>query len=98
MLAIWTGFVAIIFLVGCCGTPEKEILIETIEVKVPVYEPCPVVQPDPPRYATEGLRKNDTDFEKIRTLLVERRQRSATEAELRLLLDACTDPLNPLPN
>jgi hypothetical protein len=78
-----------------CGCSTPSTIIETVEVRVPVIEPCPVSIPDTASYAAEKLSVDDTDFEKIRALLIERRQRISTEEELRALLLACVIPLNP---
>lgn len=79
-------------LIGCGSTPET--IVEIQEVLVPVFEPCDVEMPEEQVYATSVLSSDSTDFEKIRALLVERRQRMTMEEELRLLLDACSQPLN----
>lgn len=84
-----------LILAGCCANPE--VIIDTQEVYIPVYEPCQVDMPRHVSYETESLSKDSSDFEKIRALLVERRQRMVTEGELRLLLDACTARLNTSP-
>jgi hypothetical protein len=87
--------IALLALSGCAG--KTKTLIETVTVQVPVFEPCDVDVPTPLRYATEDLRPGDSDFEKIRALLVERRQRMTVEEELRLLLTACTEELKTPP-
>ena len=76
-------------LAGCCTPPEPITITETVEIQVPVLEKCQVEMPRRMPYATESLSKEDTDFEKIRALLVELRERQGTEEELRILLASC---------
>lgn len=76
-------------LTGCCTTPDPITIVETVEVKVPVRVECPVEMPRRAAYAAEALTAESTDFDKIRALLVERRQRDTAEEELRALLAVC---------
>ena len=81
----------LVLLTGCAADPVIEYVDRPVEVKVPVVMPCQAVMPAVVRYATEGLKADDSDFDKIKALLVERRQRETTENELRALLGACID-------
>ena len=72
-----------------CATPRIEYIREPVEVLVPIAQPCPVTAPGFMEYATEFLTLESDDFEKIRAVLVERRQRSVVEEELRALLEVC---------
>lgn len=74
-------------IVGCTTT---EYVKEPVDVYVPVPVPCDVEIPPDVRHATDYLSREDSDFDKIKALLVERRERAALEAELRALLKACS--------
>lgn len=73
---------------GCTTT---EYVKEPVDVYVPVPVPCDVDAPPIKRYAGDYLSIDDSAFDKIRALLVERRERAQAEAELRALLEACTE-------
>lgn len=75
-------------IVGCTTT---EYVKEPVDVYVPVPVPCHVNIPPPKRHATDYLSKDDSDFDKIRALLVERRERQSVERELRALLETCSE-------
>tara|TARA_R110000803_G_scaffold115928_1_gene184562 strand:+ start:1012 stop:1269 length:258 start_codon:yes stop_codon:yes gene_type:complete len=79
---------------GCSNTPvpEVEYVYESIRVEVPISEPCKVEMLPIPEYATVHLKKSDSDFDKIKALVVERLQRTGTERELRALLSVCIAP------
>lgn len=76
------------FLSGC-ASPAREPLPRVVRIEVPVIIPCPVTVPMPYPYATASLTKESTDFDKIKALLVELKQRDVTEEELRALLAVC---------
>lgn len=78
-----------LILAGCCTAPEPITVVETLEVEVPVMEKCPVEMPRRVAYSTRSVKKEDSDFDKIRALLMERRERDAAEQELRELLAVC---------
>jgi hypothetical protein len=82
---------AIAMLALLCGCTTTEYVDRPVDVYVPVPTPCEVEVPAQVLYATDKLRASDTDFDKIKALLVERRQRAATEEALRLLLGACIE-------
>lgn len=86
-----TGFAMMFLLAGCISQPEPEKVYIKVPVRVemPVPIPCPVELPAGKRYETKRLKKSDTDFDKIRAVLIELRQRAATEEELRALLGVC---------
>lgn len=73
-----------------CGCSTSDPLIRTVQVKVPVYQACEVDVPAEVPYATEGIKKTDSDFDKIKKILIELSQRKQTETELRALLGVCT--------
>ena len=81
----------LIFMVGCTTT-KIETRTETVEVAVPYPVFCEVTPPPIVEYETKYLKRDDTAFEKIRSMLVELTQRKSTEAELRGLLLACIKP------
>jgi len=86
--------VFLILLAGCGGNtqPQIEYVYETVRVEVPISEPCKVEMLPAEEYATSRLKKTDSDFDKIKALVVERLQRSGTERELRALLSVCIAP------
>lgn len=84
--------IAIAILAGCASDPEVRYVSRPVRVEVPVVIPCTVTPPMPENYVTPAA--GDTPFEKVRKLLVERRQRMQVEEELRSLLSVCTRPLN----
>ena len=85
LLLIFCGLI-----IGCTSQPAARYIDRPVRVEVPVLLPCPVTEPPRRGYATAGLVRDSTPFEKIRALLVERKERAATESELRELLGACT--------
>lgn len=81
----------IILLMGCGSNEVIRYVDRPVKVEVPIVMPCPVEIPAEAQYATDRLTVRATDFEKIRALLVERKERGATETELRVLLASCVD-------
>lgn len=79
-----------VVLAGCAGS--QHTLPRLVRVEVPVMVPCPVVAPHVTPYATARLTRESTDFDKIKALLVERKERAGTESELRELLGVCSKP------
>jgi len=81
-----------ILLLTACGSQETIRYVDRpVTVKVPVIQPCDVLVPEFMEYATARLTAGATDFEKIQSLLIERKERGATEAELRALLILCVE-------
>jgi hypothetical protein len=78
----------ILALAGCASAPEQQ-LPRVVTVEVPVIQPCPVKVPERAEYATAKLSKKASDFDKIKAILVERKQRETAENELRRLLVVC---------
>jgi hypothetical protein len=91
-LRVQLALTVLVMLVWLSGCASPSTVVDTVEVKVPVVLPCEAEVPSPMKYATADLAASSTDFDKIRALLVERRQRMSVEQELRVLLEACTRP------
>ena len=85
-------FCVLALLVGCASAPESPPLPRVVTVEMPIVQPCPVKVPEQQVYAAEKLSLASSDFEKIKAVLVERKQRAAAEKELRRLLGVCVTP------
>lgn len=83
-------YLFVLLLAGCGSTEVIKYVDRPIVVEVPVSIPCEAVVPREAVYSTDKLVISSSDFEKIQALLIERKERGATESELRLLLDSCT--------
>lgn len=87
------NYLLILSLLGVagCATPKPEIryVSKPVRVEVPVVIPCGVVMPDAQVYETSMIYADSSDFDKIKAVLVELRQREAAERELRSLLGEC---------
>lgn len=84
-----TVLLALLTLAGCATEPEVRYRTRVQQVEIPITQPCPVQIPPVERYATSYLTGLSTDYEKIRALVAERKQRAGMEADLRELLRAC---------
>lgn len=65
-------------------------MLRTVEVKVPVYYRCDIDIPPEAPYASASMHRKDSDFDKIKKILIELSQRKQAETELRALLGVCT--------
>lgn len=82
---------AALFLVGCTTTEREVVQVaKPVRVEIPVMVPCKAVPPAVPVWETSRLTKDTPDFEKIRALLIERRQRETYEATLLETFGPCT--------
>jgi hypothetical protein len=61
----------------------------TQEVKVPIPVACKTEEPKVPAYTFETLSKDDTLFNKVKSLLSDRELALAYEIELRAALQSC---------
>ena len=84
-------YLLMLLLTGCGSTEVIRYVDRPVTVEVPVYTPCEVHMPKVVTYTTDRLTARSTDFEKIQALLIERKERGASEDELRLLLSICTN-------
>lgn len=78
---------ALPFLIGCSTTPE--MVVRTVEVKVPVKIPCKSPAVDKPPFELDRTSVNDDLYVKGRAALVEIKQREAYEEKLRAAVAAC---------
>ena len=78
-----------LLLAGCAAVPTERIVDRSIEVKVPVPVPCVVETVERPVFAVEQLPPDASTFERVRALLIERRQRIAYEAQRDAAIAAC---------
>ena len=76
---------------GCASDPV--VRVDTVEVYIPIIEPCPVDPPVAYDYESSYLTKSSSDFDKIRAILIEIKQRAGVESALRALLDSCIKPM-----
>lgn len=85
---------AALLVAGCASRPAPEPIIRTIEVPVPVPQPCPgretagprKVYPDTP----EAIQSAPNIFERVKLLLLAREQRIARENVLEDIVDVCS--------
>lgn len=84
-----------ILLTGCATRPlrQPEPIIRTVEVKVPVPQPCPALQrirPAPAYPDTAKAIQGAADiFERVKLLLAGRELRIAREASAEAAMGAC---------
>lgn len=85
----WTWFVIGVILAflatSCSSTP----IVRTVEVKVPVAVYCEVVYPPVPEWEYGHVKKEDALFTKVKSLLIELKQREAYEQGLLGALKQC---------
>jgi hypothetical protein len=85
MKYLLTSF-SVLALSACC-TPE--IIKEPIEVKVPVSVPCKIAKVDKPVMPFDGLKKEDSLFDKGKAALAELELRIAYEKQLEAAIKEC---------
>lgn len=74
-----------------CATPTTPlgVRVEVQEVKVPVYQPCSVQVPETPIFSFDSAKVEMNVYDKVKLLLIDRRERQAYETELLAALKAC---------
>lgn len=77
----------IVLLMMGCATPE--VKIEYREVKIPVLVPCIVETPVSPTFYFDRLSLTDDIFEKVKSLLADRKLSQAYINELSGALELC---------
>jgi hypothetical protein len=77
----------VLLTVAGCATAEPRIV--TREVKVPVPVACAPKLPAPTPYEADAVSLDGSVFDLVRSLLIDREQRKATEGELRAALRGC---------
>lgn len=85
------AFSAILLLsISACAT-GREPAVRTVEVRVPVHEPCPIAEPAAPDYADDDadLKAAPNLFERVKLLAAGRLQRIAHQSELEAWGRAC---------
>lgn len=79
--------ICIALLLTACGT-TKELIIEQIDVPIPVY--CNIVSPSKPVWPMDGLSKDESDiFVIIKHALADIELRKGYETELEAAIAAC---------
>lgn len=77
-----------LLLAGCAHT---EPVIQTVEVKVPVYIPCSQEVQPAPEYATKKADPDANIWDQSKALRQEIDQRKAREKLLEAAIEACKD-------
>lgn len=84
----WT-VVLLFWLLAGCSTVKPVVKTEIVEVKVPVRVACTVSVPDRPSSVVLALPANADIFDKVKALLVDRKNDDAHIVELSAALSAC---------
>lgn len=80
---------SLVSLAGCLTTPEREPIVVTKIVEVPVLVKCEISYPNEPPLGVAGLAVEAKSYEKARTALEELEAQRWYAKELRAALGKC---------
>ena len=87
--ACWS--LAFILLSGCAtAIPEKPI-VQTVEVKVPIFSPCRTTMPQLPLWELSRISPDASMFDLVKAIAIEVKQRQQFEALLTAAILACAE-------